>query len=108
MKILLHAGPRSLTYDEKYVFLTSSSLTHLLKLGSGKRGTIRGLVYASQEVEPGWLVCVNGTLLHHKLHSEGGVFCRVVNKDTLNVSLFPPPPLLLYTNFFSSLRRRCV
>lgn len=80
------AGPRSIAFDGKYIYLTSSSLKHLLKLGSGKQGTLKGLVYASEEMCPGWLVHADGRLLHHKLSREGGPFCRVISKDTLQVS----------------------
>lgn len=71
--------------------MTSSSLKYLLKLGSGKKGTIKGLVYASQEVGPGWVVCVDGVLLHRKLNQEGGAFCRRIETDTLKVSEGEPP-----------------
>lgn len=79
-------GPRCIAFDGKFIFLISSSLKHLLKLGSGKKGTIKGLVYASVEICPGWLVHADGRLLHHKLHPGGGAFCRLLNKDTLKVS----------------------
>lgn len=67
--------------------MTSSSLKYLLKLGSGKKGTIKGLVYASAELGPGWVVYVDGRLIHRKLIAEGEVFCRVIDRDTLKVSL---------------------
>lgn len=65
--------------------MSSASLCYLLKLGSGKKGTIRGLVYASEEVGPGWVVYVDGVLLHRKLNPEGGSFCRLIDRDTLKV-----------------------
>lgn len=65
--------------------MTSSSLKYLLKLGSGKRGSIKGLVYASEAVSPGWVVCVDGVLLQKKVTSEGDVFCSQIDSDTLKV-----------------------
>ena len=67
--------------------MTSSSLRYLLKLGSGKKGTVKGLVYASEEVGPGWVVFVDGVLLHRKFSPEegGGAFCRLVDRNTLKV-----------------------
>lgn len=85
--IVTSSGSRSLAFDGKYVYVTSSSLRYLLKLGSGKRGTIRGLLYASEEVGPGWVVFVDGVLLHRKPNPEGGTFCRIIDRDTLKVSV---------------------
>ena len=80
-------GSRSIAFDGQYIYVTSSSLKHLLKLGSGKKGTIKGLVYTSVEIEPGWLVYVDGRLIHRKLNSEGGAFCRLLDRDTLKVNI---------------------
>ena len=80
------AGPRSISFDGQYIFVTSSSLKHLLKLGSGKRGTIKGLVYANEAIPPGWVTCVDGVLVHKKLSSESGAFCSQIDRDTLKVS----------------------
>lgn len=66
--------------------MTSASLKYLQKLGSGKKGTIKGFVYASVEMEPGWVVYANGTLLHRKLHAEEGTFCTRIDRNTLQVS----------------------
>ncbi len=38
---LTNAGPRSIAFDGQFVYVTSSSLTHMLKIGTGKQGTIR-------------------------------------------------------------------
>ena len=66
-------GPRSITFDGKFVYLTSSSLKNFLKLGTGKQGTIRGYVYANRELEPGWVVWTKGMLLFkEKASSSGG------------------------------------
>ena len=35
------AGPRSIAFDGQFVYVTSSSLKYLFKLGTGKYGTIR-------------------------------------------------------------------
>ena len=66
--------------------MTSASLKYLQKLGSGKKGTIKGLVYASEEIEPGWVVYANGMLLHRKLHADEGTFCTRIDRGTLKVS----------------------
>ncbi len=80
-------GTRSIAFDGEYIFVTSSSLKSLLKIGSGKRGTMKGLVYTSQELEPGWLVYVDHHLIHWKQVPEGeGVVCRRVDKNTLKVT----------------------
>ena len=42
-------------------------------------------MYASQSIPPGWVVCVDGLLLHKKLGSEGGPFCSIIDRDTLKV-----------------------
>ena len=69
--------------------MTSSSLKCLLKIGSGKRGTMKGLVYTSKELEPGWLAYVDQHLIHWKQVSEGGdVVCRIVDKNTLKVYIY--------------------
>lgn len=66
-------GPRSITFDGKYVYLTSSSLKNFLKLGTGKQGTIRGYVYANRELDPGWVVWTKGMLIFkEKALSSGG------------------------------------
>lgn len=65
--------------------MTSSSLQYLLKLGSGKKGTVKGLVYASEEVGPGWVVFVDGVLLHRKPNPDGGAFCRMIDRDSFKV-----------------------
>lgn len=48
---------------------------------------MKGLVYASEELGPGWVVFVDGVLLHRKLNPEegGGAFCRLIDRDTLKV-----------------------
>lgn len=85
--LIFSPGSRSLAFDGQYIYVTSSSLRYLLKLGSGKKGTMKGLVYASEELEAGWVVFVDGFLLHRKLNAEGGgAFCRLVDRDTLKVS----------------------
>ena len=65
-------GPRSITFDGKFVYVTSSSLKNFLKLGTGKQGTIRGYVYANRELEPGWVVWTKGKLLFKEKSSSGG------------------------------------
>jgi hypothetical protein len=77
-----------LAFDGQFIYVTSSSLRYLLKLGSGKKGTVKGLVYASEEIDPGWVVFVDGVLLHRKLSPEGGgAFCRLIDRNTLKVSV---------------------
>lgn len=67
--------------------MTSSSLKYLLKLGSGKKGTVKGLVYASEEVGPGWVVFADGVLFHRKSNPDDGAFCRIIDRDSLKVSV---------------------
>ena len=76
-------GPRSITFDGKFVYLTSSSLKNFLKLGTGKQGTIRGYVYANRELEPGWVVWTKGMLLFkEKASSSGGSSASGVSPST--------------------------
>ena len=65
-------GPRSIAFDGRFVYTTSSSLKNFLKLGTGKQGTIRGYVYASRELESGWVVLTNGMLLFKEKAVGGG------------------------------------
>lgn len=78
------SGPKSICTDGQFVYTTSASQKHLLKLGTGKNGTIRyvGMVgvllsklspsfspfraylYAKVDIEGGWVVWVNKRLLH--------------------------------------------
>jgi len=70
MELLLYlwyTGPRSIAFDGQFIYITSTSLHSLLKLGSGKRGTVKGFVYVSREMEEGWVLCVSGRLLHCKV-----------------------------------------
>lgn len=83
-------GPRSIAFDGQYAYITSSSLKCLLKLGTGKQGTIRGMVYVSREVDPGWVVWLGGRLLQRKMvadeEKEGGEeFCTLLDCNTLEV-----------------------
>ena len=56
-------GPRSIAFDGKFVYVTSSSLKNFLKLGTGKQGTIRGYVYVNRDIDPGWIVWTKGMLI---------------------------------------------
>ena len=70
------------------MFVTSSSQKHLLKMGSGKRGTVRGFVYTSRELGPGWVVLVEEQLLLFERKEEGGeetITCTRLSTDTLEV-----------------------
>ncbi len=83
-----HTGSRSIAFNGQFVYVTSSSLKHLLKMGTGKRGTIRGYVYASREIAPGWVLLVGRQLLLFQLREEGGeeiITCTRLDTDTLEV-----------------------
>jgi E3 ubiquitin-protein ligase HECTD4 len=87
--------------------VTSSSLKCLLKLGTGKHGTIRGYVYCRQELPAGWVVWVDGHLLHRTQKTpeekETDIFCSELDTNTLKPCgslplscVFPEPPQTLY------------
>lgn len=87
------SGSRSIAFDGQYVYVTSSSLKYLLKVGTGKQGTIRGMVYVSREMEePGWVVWLGGRLLQrreagHKEEEGEEEFCSVLDSNILEVRL---------------------
>ena len=87
------SGSRSIAFDGQYVYVTSSSLKYLLKVGTGKQGTIRGMVYVSREMEePGWVVWLGGRLLQrreaaHKEEEGEEEFCAVLDSNILEVVL---------------------
>lgn len=87
------SGSRSIAFDGQYVYVTSSSLKCLLKVGTGKQGTIRGMVYVSREMEePGWVVWLGGRLLQrreagHKEEEGEEEFCAVLDSNILKVGL---------------------
>uniref|UniRef100_A0A1X7UQ08 HECT domain-containing protein n=1 Tax=Amphimedon queenslandica TaxID=400682 RepID=A0A1X7UQ08_AMPQE len=58
--------PRSIVYDGRYVLVSSVGGKKLLKVGSGYSGSIRGYLYQSVSIDPGWLVQCNGVLLYRK------------------------------------------
>lgn len=107
MVCFLSSGSRSLAFDGQYIYVTSSSLRYLLKLGSGKKGTVKGLVYASEEVGPGWVVFVDGVLLHRKPNPEGGAFCRIIDRDSFKVSVLTQQSAAVQL-VFSKAKRVCV
>ncbi len=83
-------GPRSIAFNGQFVYVTSSSSKHLLKMGTGKRGTVRGYVYTSREVPPGWVLLVEGRLILFQMREESGdehvkCTCTILNSDTLEV-----------------------
>lgn len=80
-------GPRSIAFDGQFIYVTSSSLKSLLKLGSGKKGTIKGLVYTSEDLESGWLVYADGLLVHCTTNDRGA-FCRRIDRNTLKASFY--------------------
>jgi len=85
-------GSRSIAFNGQFVFLVSSSLSHLLKIGTGKRGTIRGFVYASREIGSCWITLVDQQLLMFQKQEEGEketIGCNLIDTDTLQVSLLP-------------------
>ena len=48
--------------------------------------SLRGYVYCSQEVQPGWLVWANGRLLHRLLkEKDDKIFCLELDPMTLKV-----------------------
>lgn len=82
-------GPRSIAFDGKFVYLTSSSLKNFLKLGTGKQGTIRGFVYANREIDPGWVVWTKGMLLF-KEKATGGSTAATTTATPSSGSTAPP------------------
>ena len=84
-------GSRSIAFDGQYVYVTSSSLKSLLKVGTGKQGTVRGMVYVSREMEePGWVVWLRGRLLQRRetanKEEEGEEeFCTILDSNILEV-----------------------
>lgn len=84
-------GSRSIAFDGQYVYVTSSSLKYLLKVGTGKQGTVRGMVYVSREMEePGWVVWLGGRLLQRReaanKEEEGEEeFCTILDSNILEV-----------------------
>ena len=84
-------GSRSIAFDGQYVYVTSSSLKSLLKVGTGKQGTVRGMVYVSREMEePGWVVWLGGSLLQRRetanKEEEGEEeFCTILDSNILEV-----------------------
>lgn len=87
----VHVGPRSIAFNGQFIYVTSTSLRYLLKLGSGKKGTIKGLVYASRELEPGWVLYASGRLLHCKVaepNNQNKYTFSTLNTDTLEVSVY--------------------
>ena len=83
-------GPRSIAFDGKFVYLTSSSLKNFLKLGTGKQGTIRGYVYANREIDPGWVVWTKGMLLF-KEKPTGGSTAATTTAAPSSGNSAPPP-----------------
>ena len=62
-----------MAFDGRYVYLMRSSSRHLLKLGTGLQGTVRGMVYASRETEPCqivWLDAAHKLLMRRVLPSD--------------------------------------
>ena len=108
--LVVFAGPRSLAFDGKFIYITSTSLNFLLKLGSGKKGTIKGLVYASRELDRGWLLHVSGHFLLCRLASaenNSKHTFSTLSTDTLEVcavspSFFSSPPPVSSCTFLSA------
>ncbi|XP_014672194.1 PREDICTED: uncharacterized protein LOC106812745 [Priapulus caudatus] len=56
---------RSITCDDRFLFVTNGAGKGLAKIGMGLQGTLRGLVYSrNTEIGPGYIAWASGTLLY--------------------------------------------
>ena len=60
----------------------------LAKVGCGQRGSLKGVVYQQKQAPLGWLVMVDGLLLHASSDDEWAPLkWQIIDQDTLEVSV---------------------
>ena len=75
----------SVASNGEYVFVLETS-GQLLKIGTGLKGTLRGVVYSAKPTSPGWLVFVGEELILAVMAEEWTpIKWHVVDQDTLEV-----------------------
>ena len=76
----------SVACDGKYVYVLETS-GQLVKVGTGRKGTLLGVVYQTREVTPGWVMLVGEELVLAVVNEEWApVTWHLVDRETLEVS----------------------
>lgn len=80
--------PRSIGTDSKYIYLTGCTGAGLARIGTGKHGTLRGVVYArNPHIDQGWVTYADGHLIFRQASydNKASPFCQLLNPSTLKV-----------------------
>ena len=80
--------PRTIGTDGKYLYMTGCTGAGLARIGTGRAGTLRGVVYARNlHMEQGWVTYANKHLVFRTASADAknSAFCQLINPSTLKV-----------------------
>ncbi|KAL5256674.1 hypothetical protein ACHWQZ_G011808 [Mnemiopsis leidyi] len=80
--------PRTLGTDGKYLYMTGCTGAGLARIGTGRAGTLRGVVYARNlHIEQGWVTFADGNLIYRTASADtkNSPFCQLLNPSTLQI-----------------------